>query len=180
MLKRYSDVELAQRLHIRKVFHDVDGSELVQLSTGKGLFADLAKNWRSSIYSIPLRPSNTNSDSIMEFGPVHDPDQMGGQFDNQSGMLLWCSVPNGQPFADLAKQCGYQDAQCRGADVGAFIDLGCTIDNDDVMLLATKMVKTLISALEITAQDTAFIEQGSMRTNNEILPGTPDPRPTTL
>lgn len=31
MLKRYSDVELSQRLHIRKVFHDVDGSTLVQL-----------------------------------------------------------------------------------------------------------------------------------------------------
>ena len=180
MFKLYSDIELMQRQHIREVFHEVDGNAFVQLSTGQGLLANLPKNWPSSIYSIPLRTSSTECGSIIEFGPAHDPELMGGRFHDQSGMLLWCSLPDGKPFADLAKQFGYPSSYCRDADIGSFIDFGCAIDNIDVIFLAMKMVKTLLSAFKITAQDTAFIEQRSMRKNKEILPGTPSPGPKTL
>lgn len=180
MPKLYSDVELAQRLNIRKAFHDLDGDALVKLSTVKVPFSDNGKPRSSSIYSLPLRPSSTEFGSIMEFGPAHDPELMGGGLGNQPGMLLWCSLPNGQPFVDLAKQCGYQGAHCRGADLGSLIDLGCTADNSDVIQLALEMVKTLISAFEFTAQDTAFVEHGSMRTDSEILLGKPASKSTTL
>ena len=179
MSKLFSDIELSQRSSLRKVFHKVDGETLVMLSSAQGPFSDLAKGKPSSIYPIPMRPIN-GSDSIMDFGPSHDPELAGRQFEVDSGMLVWCGHNDGQPFAELAKLCGCATAYCRTADIGTFINVGSAMDNDDVILLAMKMVKALISAFEITEQERSRFENLDMRTDPEILPGKPDSRSQTI
>jgi hypothetical protein len=180
MSKLFSDVELAQRQHIRRVFNGVDGKALVKLSAANGPFSDLAKGRPSSIYPLPLVASVRSSETFLEFGPVFDPDRMGGQFDNLSGMVLWSSSKNCQPFVELAKLHGYKKALCRSADVGSFIDLCENRDNTDLIQLAMQMVMSLVSAFEITSQETSVDARASMNRSKKIRPGKLETRSSSI
>lgn len=161
------------RLRIRNLFCEVDGTELVRQSkaAAQSPLSDLARLKPSSIYTIPLLQSTVQSDTIMEFGPIHDPETLGGYQDG--GMLLWCSDPVGQPFVELAKISGNRTASWRATESGSIIELGNELSDTEVIMLAMHMVTDLISAFDIAEVDQAATEQSAFGTDKEILEGKP-------
>ncbi len=164
--KVFSAFELAQRLKIRTDFSDVDGPALLALSKPKGVFSVAPQ----TIYAIPMKTTG-GSESFVEFGPTHDADFFGGRADNNTGMVLWCSGPSGQRFADLAMAAGVANANLRLSERGTIVDVD-KISNVEVIQLSMKMFQTLVNAFNITSQETACIEHGTMANDNEILEGT--------
>lgn len=177
-----SSEDLAFRFAVRSIFDFVDGSTLVKESRAQSK-SDLSKllaGIPSSIYAIPLISSACPSKSLLEFGPIHDPELMGGWEGDDGGMLLWASHQDGHPFLELAKLFGYSSATYRHAEFGIVIDLGIALTNNQTIELAMKMVKALVESFDLNGQELAAIENRRLHSNPEILQGKPDPRISTV
>lgn len=168
------------RLRIRNLFCEVDGTELVRQSkaAAQSPLSDLARLQPSSIYTIPLLQSTAQSETIMEFGPIRNPETLGVNQDG--GMLLWCSDSVGQAFVELAKISGNRSASWRATESGSIIELGNELSDTEVIMLAMHMVIDLISAFDIEEVDQAATEQSKFETDKEILEGRPSDRINTI
>ena len=164
--KVFSASELAQRLNIRKDFSDVDGPALLATAKPNGVFSKSPL----PIYPIPMKTSG-GSESFIEFGPIHYPDFVGLSAANDTGMVLWCSCPDGQRFVDLAIAAGAPTATSCCTERGTIIDLDKITNNYDVIELSMKVFQTLVNAFDITSQDTALFEHDAMDEDDEILEG---------
>lgn len=182
MFKDHSNETAALRLKIREHFFEVDGDDLLRQSKAKtkGPYSELAKGRPSSFYEIPLLPSLIRSDSIMEFGPIHDPELLGGQSGDRMGMLLWCNNSNGQPFVELVKFSGNRSAKWHATEHGSFIELDDVMPNEELIMLAMKMVIDLISAFNITEQDQAVTDQTALQADKNIRVGRSGDKPKTI
>ena len=167
--KVFSASELAQRLKIRTDFCDVDGPALLAMSKPNGVFSVAPQ----TIYTIPMKTTG-GADSFIEFGPAHDPDFFDGRANNNTGMVIWCSGPSGQRFADLAMAAGVANANCRLSEHGTIVNVD-EITSDNVIQLSMKMFQKLVNAFDITNQETACFEHETLDVDDEILVGETGP-----
>lgn len=177
-----SSAEIAFRLAVRTIFDFVDGPALVKLSRAPNK-SDLSNSLvgiPSSIYAIPLFSDTCPSKSLLEFGPIHDPELMGGRESDDAGMLLWASHQDGHPFLELAKLFGYSSATYRYAELGIVIDLGIVLTNNETIEIAMKMVKAVVESFDLNDQELAAMENRRLKDNPEILQGFPDSRISTI
>lgn len=145
------------RAHVRQIFADVDGSELLRCAKNprSNLYAALARSEPSSMYSVAIRSRVMEADRMIDIGSVGDPEWVGDPGADTGGFLIWVSSDFAPQLIELIGHLGVTDTVSFPLDGGTAIDLRGYVSNDDLFDLVRLAIVELIAAFDISGKEWA-------------------------
>lgn len=152
-----SETAARWRAHVRQMFADVDGAELIRCAKNphSNLYAALARREKSSMYSVAIRQRADETDRMMDIGLVRDSEWMGDPASDTGGFLLWVTSDFAQSLLELIGHLGVTDTVSFSLDGGTAIDLRGCVSNDDLFDLVQLAIVELIAAFDISGKEWA-------------------------
>lgn len=166
-----SEIAALWRAHVRHIFSDVDGAELIRCAKNRhsNFYAALVRREQSSMYSVALRSCAVKADRMMDLGLVRDEEWVGDPNSETGGFLLWVTNEFDKPVSELIVHLGISDSVSFSLDDGTAIDLKGCVSNYDLWELVRLVIVELIAAFDISGKEWA--DQDRFALAQAICPG---------